>query len=116
MDDNNQFNDFKEVDSTPEYVNEAIGEVFRKEISEVETYKDGLDETLLMADYPKDELTSMIIGYIQRLGDVDQVNICSYDNGKGVALDGWGFNGDEDLTSIDLFLTLYVDPEGSKKI
>ena len=116
MDENNQFNDFKEVNSTPEYVNEAISEVFRKEISEVEAYKEGLDETLLMADHPKDELTTMIVDYIQRLGDVDQVNICSYDNGKGVALDGWGFNGDEDLTSIDLFLTLFVDPDVNKKI
>lgn len=39
------------------------------------------------------------------MGDVNQVNICSYDNGNGVALDGWGFNGDEDMTSISYFCT-----------
>ena len=116
MDENNQFDDFKEADSSQEYVSEAIGEVFKKEISEVEQFKEDLDDQLIMFDSPRDELTSMIVGYIQGMGDVDQVNICSYDNGKGVALDGWGFSGDDEMTSIDLFLTVYVDPNASKKI
>lgn len=35
---------------------------------------------------------------------------------NGVAIDAWGFNGDEDMTTIDLFLTLYIDPADSNKI
>ena len=110
----NQFNDFMEPEAS--YVNEAIGKVFEKELSEVEQFKEDLDDQLMMADNPKDELTNMIVGYIQGMGDVDQVNICSYDNGKGVALDGWGFSGDDEMTSIDLFLTVYANPDSSKKI
>ncbi len=110
-----QFDDFK-VPETAAYVNEAIGRVFEKELSEVEQFKEGLDDTIEMSDSPKEELTKMIVGYIQGMGDVDQVNICSYDNGAGVALDGWGFTGDEDMTSVDLFLTVYTDPNKSKKI
>lgn len=116
MDENNLFNDFMEADSAPEFVSEAIGEVIKREGSEVERFKEDFDDQLLMADSPRDELTSMVVGYIQGMGDVDQVNFCSYDNGKGVALDGWGFSGDEEMTSIDLFLTVYADPEKSKKI
>lgn len=110
----NQFNDFNAPEES--YVSEAINKVFEKELSEVELFKEDLDDQLMMADSPKDELTGMIVGYIQGMGDVDQVNICSYDNGKGVALDGWGFSGDDEMTSIDLFLTVYVDPNGGKKI
>lgn len=111
---NNQFDDFKPSETS--YVSEAISKVFEKELSEVEQFKEELDDQLTLADDPKEELTNMIIGYIQGMGDVDQVNICGYDNGKGVALDAWGFNGDEEMTSIDLFLTVYADPEKNKKI
>ena len=111
---NNQFDDFKPSEAS--YVSEAISKVFEKELSEVEQFKEELDDQLTLADDPKEELTNMIIGYIQGMGDVDQVNICSYDNGKGVALDAWGFNGDEEMTSTDLFLTVYADPEKNKKI
>ena len=115
MDENNNlFDDFKAPEAS--YVSEAISKVFEKELSEVEQFKEELDDQLTLADDPKEELTNMIIGYIQGMGDVDQVNICSYDNGKGVALDAWGFNGDEEMTSIDLFLTVYADPEKGKKI
>lgn len=110
-----QFDDFKTPESMA-YVSEAIGRVFEKELTEVEQFKEELDETIEMSDSPKDTLTEMITGYIQGMGDVDQVNVCSYDNGSGVALDGWSFTGDEDMTSIDLFLTVYVEPEKSKKI
>lgn len=111
---NNQFDDFKPAEAS--YVSEAISKVFEKELSEVEQFKEELDDQLTLADDPKEELTNMIIGYIQGMGDVDQVNICGYDNGKGVALDAWGFNGDEEMTLIDLFLTVYADPEKGKKI
>ena len=110
-----EFDDFK-TPTESLFVNESINNVFTKELTEVEQFKADLDETLEMSDNPKDELTSIIIGYIQGMGDVDQVNICSYDNGSGVALDGWDFNGDEDMTSIDLFLTVYNGPDKPQKI
>lgn len=111
-----EFDDFK-VTSEPTYVNESIGNIFAKELTEVERFKrEVIDDTIEMSDNPKAPLTEMIVGYIQGMGDVDLVNICSYDNGSGVALDGWAFNGDEDMTSIDLFLTVYIDPEKSQKI
>ncbi|MDC2272791.1 AIPR family protein [Bacteroides thetaiotaomicron] len=115
MEENQVFDDFK----TPEasiYVNDTIGRVFEKELSDIEQFKEDLDDQLMMADSPKDQLTEMIIGYIQGVGDVNQVNICSYRAKNGVAIDAWGFNGDEDMTTIDLFLTLYIDPADSNKI
>ena len=112
-----EFDDFKVADETAEVGNIVANTIVAKELTEVERYKeDVLDETLGMADSPKDELTQLVVGYIQAMGDVNQVNLCSYDNGNGVALDGWGFNGDEDLVSIDLFLSVYQDPEDGKRI
>lgn len=112
-----EFDDFKVTEDTTGIENVVANTIVDKELSEVEKYKEEiLDEVLGMADSPKDELTQLVVGYIQAMGDVDQVNICSYDNRNGVALDGWGFNGDEDLISIDLFLSVYVDPEDSKRI
>lgn len=112
-----QFDDFKVAEESPEMENVFANTIVAKELTEVEQYKEEvLDEILGMADSPKDELTQLVVGYIQAMGDVDQVNLCSYDNGNGVALDGWGFNGDEDLVSIDLFLSVYQDPEDGKRI
>ena len=112
-----QFDDFKVAEESPEMENVVANTIVAKELTEVEQYKEEvLDEILGMADSPKDELTQLVVGYIQAMGDVDQVNLCSYDNGNGVALDGWGFNGDEDLVSIDLFLSVYQDPEDVKRI
>lgn len=112
-----QFDDFKVAEESPEMENVVANTIVAKELTEVEQYKEEvLDEILGMADSPKDELTQLVVGYIQAMGDVDQVNLCSYDNGNGVALDGWGFNGDEDLVSIDLFLSVYQDPEDGKRI
>lgn len=112
-----EFNDFKAAEKTVEVESIVVDTIVAKELTEVEQYKeDVLDEILGMAENPKDELTQLVVGYIQAMGDVDQVNICSYDNGNGVALDGWGFNGDEDLVSIDLFLSVYQDPEDGKRI
>ncbi len=56
-----QFDDFK-VPETAAYVNEAIGRVFEKELTEVEQFKEDLDDQLLMADNPKDELTQLVVG------------------------------------------------------
>lgn len=112
-----QFDDFKVAEESPEMENVVANTIVAKELTEVEQYKEEvLDEILGMADSPKDELTQLVVGYIQAMGDVDLVNLCSYDNGSGVALDGWGFNGDEDLVSIDLFLSVYQDPEDGKRI
>ena len=112
-----RFDDFKVADPTSEMDDVVTNKVVAKELTEVEQYKEEvLDEILGMSDNPKDELTQLVVGYIQAMGDVDQVNLCSYDNGNGVALDGWGFNGDEDLVSIDLFLSVYQDPNEGKRI
>jgi len=113
--DEEQFDDFKVADKAPEMENEVTNTIVVKEITEVERYKDEvLDVALGTADSPKDELTRMVVSYIQAMGDVDQVEFCSYNNGRGVALDGWGFNGDEDLISVDLFLSVYKDPDAEK--
>ncbi|MDD6701824.1 MAG: AIPR family protein [Bacteroidales bacterium] len=115
--DEEQFDDFKVAEEASEMMNMVVNNIVAKELTEVEQYKEEvLDETLDMADDPQSELTQLVVGYIQAMGDVDQVNICSYDNGNGVALDGWGFNGDEDLVSIDLFLSIYKSPEEGKRI
>lgn len=108
------FDDFKVAETA--YVNDTIGNLIQKEQSQVEEFKESFDEQLLMSDHPEDQLTEIVIGYIQGVGDVNQVNICSYNSKNGVALDAWGFSGDEDLTTIDLFLTLYVDPAQSDKL
>ena len=110
------FDDFKPAEEQGAFVNETIGSVIQKELTEVEQFKEDFDDQLLMAENPKDDLTQIIVGYIQGCGDVNQVNICSYKSKNGVALDGWGFNGDEDLTTIDLFLTIYEDPNNGSKI
>jgi hypothetical protein len=109
------FDDFKPADDNS-YVSEALGKVLEKEQSEVESFKDGLDDQLMMAESPKDELTEIVVGYIQGVGDLNQVNLCSYNSTNGVALDGWGFSGDDEETTVDLLLTLYVDPTKSKRI
>lgn len=112
-----QFNDFKVAEDFVDIENAVANTIVAKELTEVEQYKEEvLDEILGMADFPKDELTKLVIGYIQAMGDVDQVNLCSYDNGNGVALDGWGVNGDEDLVSIDLFLSVYQNSESGIRI
>ena len=44
-----KFDDFK-VPEAAAYVNDAIGRVFEKELTEVEQFKEDLDDQLLMAD------------------------------------------------------------------
>lgn len=110
------FDDFKPTEEQAAFVNETIGNVIERELTEVEQFKEDFDEQLLMADNPKDNLTQIVIGYVQGCGDVNHVNICSYKSKNGVALDGWSFSGDEDLTTIDLFLTIYEDPDKGSNI
>lgn len=104
------FDDFKEKDSTPQYINESISDVLKKELTAVEAFKQDFDEQLLLSDDPKSQFTDIAIEYIQGAGDVNQVSRCEYYSKSGVAIDAWGFNGDDELTTIDLFLTNYIDP------
>jgi hypothetical protein len=108
------FDDFK----TPEasFVSSEINRVLEKEQSEIEKYKEDFDDQLVMSPNPEDVLIDIAIGYIQGVGDVNQVNKCEYNTGNGVALNAWSFSGDEDTTVIDLFLTIYVDPNESSKL
>lgn len=110
------FDDFKEAEETPQYINDSISNVFEKERTAVEQFKQRLDDQLQLSDYPKAQLTEVAIGYIQGAGDINQVNTCEYYSKNGVALDAWGFSGDDDLCTIDLFLTKYIDPEKSLRI
>lgn len=113
-----QFDDFKVAEDAYEIETEVANTIVAKELTEVERYKEEELDAALGDDNPKDVLTDTIIGYILAMGDVDQVNLCNYNNRHGVALDGWGFNGDEDFVSVDLFLSVYQDPESKngKKI
>lgn len=116
FDNTETFDDFKIPEEQPAFVNDSIGNVIEKELTEVEQFKEKLDEPLLVAEHPKDVLMATVVKYIQGCGDINQVYFCSYNSTRGVALDGWGFNADEDMTSIDLFLTVYVNPEERAKI
>ena len=87
------FDDFKEAEETPQYINDSISNVFEKERTAVEQFKQRLDDQLQLSDYPKTQLTEVAIGYIQGAGDINQVNTCEYYSKNGVALDAWGFSG-----------------------
>lgn len=65
------FDDFKPAEEQNSFINDAISNVIEKELSEVEQFKEDFDEQLLMADNPKDNLTQIIVGYIQGCGDVN---------------------------------------------
>ena len=116
MEDNYEvFDDFKPTkadDGISTFVKEAI----EKEKSELESFKEENDEIIFGNEDPKATLTEMMVEYIQNVGDVTDVNFCSYNSGNGEAIDAWGYSGDEDLTSIDLFLTVLVDPEKSNNL
>ncbi len=115
MDTDFTFDDFKEKDSTPQYINDSISDILKKELTAVEEFKQDFDDQLLLSDDPKSQFTDIAIEYIQGAGDVNQVSRCEYYSKSGVAIDAWGFNGDDELTTIDLFLTNYIDPsEGTK--
>ena len=115
MEDNfDEFDDFKPAGES--YINDALNNVLQKEQSEVVAFKENFDDQLLMSEHPKDTLTEIVIGYIQGVGDLNQINLCSYKANNGVALDGWGFSGDDEETTVDMLLTLYVDPEKSNRL
>lgn len=116
MIEDDQFNDFHLPETDSEKTDPTINKIVEKELSEVEQFKSEFDEQLMMSEDPKAELANLVIEYIQGSGDVDDVNQVSFNKGNTVAMDGWSFKGDEDLTSIDLFLTLYKDPEKGIKI
>lgn len=61
------FDDFKPAEEQNSFINDAISNVIEKELSEVEQFKEDFDEQLLMADNPKDNLTQIIVGYIQAI-------------------------------------------------
>ena len=67
FDNNEIFDDFKPAEEQNSFINDAISNVIEKELSEVEQFKVDFDDQLLMADNPKDNLTNIIVGYIQGL-------------------------------------------------
>lgn len=107
------FDDFQPV-KVDDGVNDSVKKVVAKEMSELEAFKADNDDMIYGYDDPKQALTEMMVEYIQNVGDVNEVNYCNYQVNKAGAIDAWGFNGDEDMTSLDLFLTVLVDPEKSK--
>lgn len=116
FDNNEEFNDFKLPEEETAFVNEAVKREAEENITELEAFKENFDEPLLESENPKDKLTEIVLEYIQESGDVNEVSVCTYDSNNGIALDGWEFNGDEDLVTVDLFLTEFVDPAEGDKI
>ena len=74
FDNNEEFDDFRLPEEEIAFVNESIGKVFEKELTEVERFKEDLDEQLMMSDYPKDDLTKIIVGYIQGCIDSKEIS------------------------------------------
>ena len=110
------FDDFKEQEPSSSYINDSIKEIIKKELTEVESFKQDFDDQLLLSDFPKAQFTEIALEYIQGAGDANQVNICEYYSKSGVAIDAWGFNGDDETTTIDLFITNYIDPEEGSRM
>lgn len=109
------FDDFKFAQDD-DGVSETVKKVVSKEMSELETFKVDNDEIIYGSEDPKDALTQMMVEYIQNVGDVTDVNFCSYKSNNGEALDAWGYSGDDEYMSIDLFLSVLVDPEKSNSL
>lgn len=110
-----QFDDFKPA-MVDDGVTDSVKKVIEKELSELETFKADNDEMIFGYEEPKQALTEMMVEYIQNVGDVNEVNYCSFNTGNGEAIDAWGYSGDEDMMSVDLFLTVLVDPEKSNTL
>lgn len=110
-----EFDDFK-VAKVDDGVNDTVKKVIEKELSELETFKADNDEIIFLTEEPKQTLTEMMVEYIQNVGDVNEVNYCSFNTGNGEAIDAWGYSGDEDMMSVDLFLTVLVEPEKSNTL
>jgi len=117
MVDIDEFDDFPYEDSDRVAEdNPVTRNIVEKELSEVEQFKIQTDDLLEGEMDPHSALMDMSMRYIQASGDVDDINECSYTNGNMVAIDGWAFNGDEDLTYIDLFLVVYKNPSDGIRI
>ena len=110
-----QFDDFKPA-MVDDGVTDSVKKVIQKEMSDLEAFKADNDEMIFSYDEPKQALTEMMVEYIQNVGDVNEVNYCSFNTGNGEAIDAWGYSGDEDMMSVDLFLTILVDPEKSNNL
>jgi hypothetical protein len=110
-----EFDDFK-PSVTDDGVNPTVKKAVEREASELDVFKLDNDDIIFGSEEPKLALTEMMVEYIQNVGDVNDVNYCSYNLGTGEAIDAWGYSGDEDLISIDLFLTILVDPEKSDNL
>lgn len=109
------FDDFKPA-VIDDGVNTTVKKVVEKELTELEAFKADNDDIIYGSEDPKTALTEMMVEYIQNVGDVNEVNYCCYNSGSGEAIDAWGYSGDEDLMSIDLFLTILVDPEKNHRL
>ena len=109
------FDDFKFA-QVEDGVSESVKKVVNKELSELEAFKAENDDIIYGSEDPKETLTQMMVEYIQNVGDVTDVNYCSYKSNTGEALDAWGYSGDDEYVSIDLFLTVLVDPEKSNTL
>lgn len=109
------FDDFRPA-KVDDGVNDSVKKVIEKELSEIEAFKADNDDILYGHEVPKQALTEMMVEYIQNVGDVNEVNFCSFNSGNGEAIDAWEYSGDEDTMSVDLFLTVLVDPEKSNTL
>ncbi|MCM1141218.1 MAG: AIPR family protein [Muribaculum sp.] len=110
-----EFDDFKPA-VVEDGVNPSVKKAIEKEQTELESFKAENDDIILASEDPRKALTEMMVEYIQNVGDVSEVNYCSYNTGQGEAIDAWAYSGDEDLVSIDLFLTVLVDPEKGARL
>ena len=110
-----EFDDFKPA-KVDDGVNDTVKKVIEKEMSDLENFKADNDDIIYSSEEPKQALTEMMVEYIQNVGDVNEVNYCSFNTGNGEAIDAWGYSGDEDMMSVDLFLTVIVDPEKSNTL
>lgn len=106
-DTNSDFTDFPEEGQEQE--SRTVPPAIQRELTETEKFKKDFDEELEAYDDPEAEFANLAIDYIQSSGDADDVNKVSYSSGY-VAIDGWGFSGDEDQTNIDLFIAVYKNP------
>ena len=113
-DTNSDFTDFPEEGQEQE--SRTVPPAIQRELTETEKFKKDFDEELEAYDDPEAEFANLAIEYIQASGDVDDVSLVSYSRGNTVAIDGWSFKGDEDLTYIDLFLSVYRNPATDTRI
>jgi hypothetical protein len=88
-----EFDDFKPA-KVDDGVNDTVKKVIEKEMSDLEAFKADNDDMIFSYEEPKQALTEMMVEYIQNVGDVNEVNYCSFNTGNGEAIDAWGYSGD----------------------